>query len=111
MDTSDDIEQLRTTNPGIRADHIIELSNRSVKDGIAELTGNRGVDVVLWSMSMEGVRNDWSCVAPLGRFVHVHRMDDLETSKFIPRIPYQNISYMALNIESLSRRAPDEIGT
>ena len=93
----------------MREDHIFNLSDRSATQSIMKLTGKKGVGVVLWNLPTETVQDCWSCVAPLGRFVNVQRIDELERQKISMKVPRQNISYMAFDLESLGRAAPDEL--
>ena len=74
-----------------------------------KLTGEKGVGVVLWNLPTETVQDCWSCVAPLGRFVNVQRIDELEWQKISMKVPHQNISYIVFNLELLGRAAPDKL--
>ena len=48
---------------GIPEDHIFFSRNTSFAHGIMRTTNNRGVDVVLNSLSGEGLRASWECIA------------------------------------------------
>ncbi|KAI8628763.1 polyketide synthase [Xylariaceae sp. FL1651] len=56
---------------GIPRSHIFSSRNLSFKEGLHRLTNSRGVDVVLNSLSGDGLMASWECVAPFGRFVEL----------------------------------------
>lgn len=49
----------------IPEDHMFYSRNTSFAQGILRMTADRGVDVVLNSLSGEGLRASWECVAPV----------------------------------------------
>ena len=62
---SDEKKTLLMTEYGIPEDHIFYSRNISFAQGVMRMTGNRGVDVVLNSLSGEGLSPSWGCIAPV----------------------------------------------
>ncbi|PCG95659.1 Acyl transferase/acyl hydrolase/lysophospholipase [Penicillium occitanis (nom. inval.)] len=60
---------------GIPEDHFFSSRNTTFYEGIMKMTGGRGVDVVLNSLSGEMFRESTNVVAPFGRFVEIGRKD------------------------------------
>ena len=52
-------------------DHIFSSRDASFADGIKRMTGGRGVDIILNSLSKELLRKTWDCLAPFGTFVEI----------------------------------------
>ena len=59
----------------IPAEHIFSSRGLSFAQGIMRITKNRGVDVVLNSLSGEALRRSWDCIAPFGRFIEIGKKD------------------------------------
>ncbi|MCJ1398962.1 hypothetical protein MMC11_002163 [Xylographa trunciseda] len=72
---SDDKKKLIMETYAVPEDHILYSRNTSFAQGIMRMTGNRGVDVVLNSLSGEGLVASWECIAPFGRFVKIGKRD------------------------------------
>jgi len=56
---------------GIPETHIFSSRTRNFKKGVLNLTENRGVDVVLNSLSGDMLTDTWSCIADFGVFVEI----------------------------------------
>lgn len=59
----------------IPEDHIFSSRGFSFAQGIMRVTKNRGVDVVLNSLSGEALRRSWDCIAPFGKFIEIGKKD------------------------------------
>ncbi|RFU25040.1 hypothetical protein B7463_g11292, partial [Scytalidium lignicola] len=55
----------------IPRDHIFSIQGLSFKMGIQYMTGGRGVDIALNTLSGEGLWNTWDCISPFGRLVEL----------------------------------------
>jgi NADPH:quinone reductase-like Zn-dependent oxidoreductase/NADP-dependent 3-hydroxy acid dehydrogenase YdfG/aryl carrier-like protein len=67
---------------GIPDDHIFSSRDLAFARGIKRMTGGRGVDVVLNSLSGEALRQTWwYCVAPFGTFVEIGVRDILDNAR------------------------------
>jgi hypothetical protein len=60
--------------------HIFSSGSTTFKDGIMRLTGGKGVDVVLNSLSGEQLKTSFECVAMFGRFVEIGKSDIYQRS-------------------------------
>jgi acyl transferase domain-containing protein/NADPH:quinone reductase-like Zn-dependent oxidoreductase/SAM-dependent methyltransferase len=60
---------------GIAEDHIFSSRDLSFARGIMRMTNNRGVDVLLNSLSGEALRKSWEIIAPFGRFIEIGKKD------------------------------------
>ena len=70
------------------------------------LTGGRGVDVVLNSLSGEALLKTLSVVAPLGRFIEIGKRDIVENTR-LPMLPFnQNLSYIAFDLDRIMAERP-----
>ena len=62
---SDDKRRLTMDTYDVSEDHIFYSRNTSFAEGIMRMTCNRGVDVVLNSLSGEALVASWECIAPV----------------------------------------------
>lgn len=60
---------------GLKKDHIFSSRDLSFAKGVMRMTGNRGVDVVLNSLSGDALRASWDILAPFGRFIEIGKRD------------------------------------
>lgn len=60
---------------GIPKDHIFSSRDLSFAKGVKRMTQDRGIDVILNSLSGEALRRSWDCIAPFGRFVEIGSRD------------------------------------
>ncbi|RMZ80672.1 hypothetical protein DV738_g2743, partial [Chaetothyriales sp. CBS 135597] len=78
--------------------HILASRDLSFSQGVMRLTNGRGVDIVLNSMSGQGLRSSWQCIAPFGRFVEVGKVD-IYSSNSLPMNPFKkNASFSFIDI-------------
>ena len=70
---TDEKKKLLVDLYGIPEDHIFSSRNTTFAKSLIAMNG--GVDVVLNSLSGEGLKASWSCVAPLGRFIELGKTD------------------------------------
>ncbi|KAI5460920.1 hypothetical protein BGZ63DRAFT_445899 [Mariannaea sp. PMI_226] len=59
----------------VRNDHIFSSRDLSFVKGVMRMTDNRGVDVVLNSLSGDALRASWDVLAPFGRFIEIGKKD------------------------------------
>ena len=70
--------QFLTKQYGIPGDRISSSRDpTSFARGVKRVTSGKGVDVVFNSLSGEGLRESWECIAPYGRFVEIGKKDIL----------------------------------
>lgn len=92
---------------GIPEDHIFNSrNNTSFAQGVMRMTKNRGVDVVLNSLSGDGLVASWECIATFGRFVEIGKKD-IEAHAKLPMIQFnKNSSFTAVDLSALMRERP-----
>lgn len=66
---------------GIPRDHIFDSRSPSFLQGVLEKTNNKGVDVVLNSLSGELLHASWRCVRTFGKMVEIGKRDLLGHGK------------------------------
>ncbi|KAI1088165.1 hypothetical protein F5B19DRAFT_472472 [Rostrohypoxylon terebratum] len=99
----DDKKQLLMQLYDIPEDHIFYSRNTSFAKGIMRMTNGRGVDVVLNSLSGEGLRASWECIAPYGRFVEIGKAD-IETNTSLPMRSFsKNTAFAAVDLVHISQ--------
>lgn len=86
---------------GIPEDHIFSSRDTGFASQIMEMTGGKGVDVVLNSLAGELLQRTFNCVAPFGRFVEIGKRDleqnnQLEMNAFTRHISFSSIDLIAL---------------
>jgi NADPH:quinone reductase-like Zn-dependent oxidoreductase len=90
----------------IPEDHIFYSRDTIFASGIMRKTKNRGMDVVLNSLSSDALTATWEVVAPYGRFIELGRVDIFANSK-LPMPPFaKDISFSEVAIDDLIRERP-----
>ena len=85
-----------TKSYGIPPDHI--FSSRDTLFSKALRRATDGVDVVLNSLSGEGLYESWSCIRPLGRFIELGKAD-INSSASIPMSPFsKNVTFCSVDL-------------
>jgi phthiocerol/phenolphthiocerol synthesis type-I polyketide synthase C len=89
------------------ADHVLDSRDLGFSDAVREFTRGQGVDVVLNSLSGEGMERSLEALKPFGRFLELGKAD-LYLNRRIRLRPFrQNISYFAIDIDQLPILRPD----
>ena len=88
----------------IPEDHIFYSPDTSFADGIRRMTQGRGVDVVLNSLSGDGLTASWECIAPFGRFIEIGRKD-IDAHGSLPMHPFsRNASFFGVELTGIAQR-------
>lgn len=99
--------QLLVERFGIAPANIFSSRNTAFAQGIKRLTGGHGVDVVLNSLSGDGLKASWDCIAPYGRFVEIGKADIVSNSS-LPMANFQrNVSFFAVDLHHLALTRTD----
>ncbi|KAI1824650.1 fatty acid synthase S-acetyltransferase [Xylaria intraflava] len=93
-------------NMGVPEDHIFFSRNTSFAKGIKRATQGRGVDVVLNSLSGEGLEASWQCVAPFGRFVEIGKTDVMANSSLPMSGFARNVSFFTVDLHHMIQERP-----
>jgi NADPH:quinone reductase-like Zn-dependent oxidoreductase/SAM-dependent methyltransferase len=86
------------TSLGIADDHVFDSRDTTFANGIQRLTNGYGVDVVLNSLSGDGLRASWECIAPFGRFIEIGKAD-IKVNSALPMQSFaKNTSFFAVDV-------------
>ena len=81
---------------GIPKDHIFSSRDVTFSKALKRMTD--GVDVVLNSLSGEGLYESWSCVRPFGRFIELGKAD-INSSASLSMSPFsQNVTFSSVDL-------------
>ncbi len=89
------------------ADHVLDSRDLAFADGVRAITGGEGVDVVLNSLSGEGMERSLEVLKPFGRFLELGKRDFYQNTRVHLRPLRQNISYFAIDVDQLPTRRPE----
>ncbi|CAG8957353.1 hypothetical protein HYFRA_00010779 [Hymenoscyphus fraxineus] len=107
---TEDKKKLLMERYEISEDHI--FSSRDVKfaQGIKAMTKGMGVDVVLNSLSGEGLVASWECVAAYGHFIEIGKKDIYARSN-LPMWQFsKNTSFSGFDLMSMLEQRPKIVG-
>ncbi len=106
---SDEKRRLLMDFYGIPEDHIFYSRTTAFAQGVKRMTNGRGVDVILNSLSGEGLIASWECIAPYGRFVEIGKKDIMDGEK-LPMQPFsKNVTFSAVDMSSMGDGRPDHL--
>ncbi|KAK7713252.1 Type I Iterative PKS [Diaporthe eres] len=106
----DEKKEILTERFGLAADHIFYSRNTSFARGILRVTNGYGVDMVLNSLSGDGLRASWECMAPYGRFIEIGKAD-ITANSGLPMAGFsRNVSFTAVDLHHAAQTNPALIG-
>ena len=89
----------------IAEDHIFSSRDTDFAAEVISMTGS-GVDVVLNSLSGQGQRASWACLAPLGRFIELGKADIESPRNALPIAPFAfNVSFHSVSLDVVMDKA------
>lgn len=92
---------------GVPEDNIFQSRNTSFKQAVLRATNGRGVDVLLNSLSGDGLRASWECMARRGRFVEIGTVD-ITADAGLPMSGFaRNVSFSAVDLRDILLGDPD----
>ena len=91
-------KSLLMTHYNIPEDHIFSSRDGTFSKGIMRMTGGRGVDVIMNSLSGDALRLTWNCIAPFGRFVELGKRDFTVNSRLEMRQFEKNVTFVGLDV-------------
>lgn len=98
---SDEKKRLLTDSYKIPEDHIFYSRNASFIEGVKRMTKGRETDVILNSLSGDGLVASWECVAPYGRFVEIGKKDIIDGGT-LPMLPSsKSVSFSAVDMTTM----------
>ncbi|KAL9618086.1 MAG: hypothetical protein Q9160_007156 [Pyrenula sp. 1 TL-2023] len=104
---SDEKRNLLMELYNIPSDQILYSRDLSFVKGIKRLTGGKGVDVILNSLSGSSLLASWECIAPYGRFIEIGKRDIL-SRRNLPMFQFSsNVTFSAVDLGLAGKERPE----
>ncbi|OTA89815.1 hypothetical protein M434DRAFT_398366 [Hypoxylon sp. CO27-5] len=100
--------QYLVDNYGIDRSRIFKSRDSSFLASVMEATNNRGVDVVLNSLSGDLLHASWKCVAEFGAMVEIGKRDFRRRAKLSMEAFEQNRTFIGLDLLHIIQIQPDQ---
>ena len=94
---------------GLPPSDIFNSRNSNFRDGILCATDNKGIDVVVNSLSGALLQETWAIVAECGRFVEIGKRDFIHNSHLAMRIFSRNTTFSGIDLQSYAKQRPQEL--
>ncbi|CAI6339136.1 unnamed protein product [Periconia digitata] len=94
---------------GIPAHRIFSSRSADFKDGVLKATGNRGVDVIVNSLSGDLLQQTWSLIAENGRFLEIGKKDFHENTYLPMRNFAPNVTFSGIDLRRTIAKNPSLI--
>ncbi|KAG9838443.1 putative polyketide synthase, partial [Aureobasidium melanogenum] len=91
---------------GIPEDHIFYSRDTTFGPAIRQVTGGKGVDVVLNSLGGDFLRESWDCLAPFGRFIEIGKADITKNSRLEMAQFEYNVSFASVDLTKVAAYRP-----
>ncbi|KAB8144504.1 type I polyketide synthase [Chloroflexia bacterium SDU3-3] len=88
-------------------EHIMDSRSLDFADQVMEITGGRGVDLVLNSLSGDFIPKGLATLAPGGRFLEIGKVDIVKNSQLGMHQLENNISFMTIDLGQMFVTRPD----
>ncbi len=89
------------------ADHVYNSRSYAFADEIRADVGNKGIDIVLNSLSDDGAALSLELLSPLGRFIELGKRDFYADNSMHLKHFKDNLSYFAVDADALLKIKPD----
>lgn len=86
---------------GVKPENIFNSSDGSFLQGIMRATQDRGVDVVLNSLTGDLLRDSWRCCADFGRFVEIGKRDIMDSGNLDMAVFLRNVTFSAFDLSNV----------
>ena len=87
-------------------DHVLDSRSLTFADDVMRLTGGKGIEVVLNSLSGEAMERSIEVLAPFGRFLELGKRDYYENTHLGLRPFRRNLSYFGIDADQLLIHQP-----
>lgn len=94
---------------GLAEDHIYSSRTSAFGKSIRGITKNRGVDVVLNSLSGEKLLTSWTCLAKFGRFIEIGKKDILANTRLEMAQFSQSVTFSSVDLVLVIEERPQLI--
>lgn len=86
----------------IGVEHVFDSRSLDFSNQVLEVTGGRGVDIVLNSLTGRFISQSLKCLAPFGRFIEIGKADIYRNNKLGLEQLGENISYFVVDVDRLA---------
>ncbi|PKX95178.1 putative polyketide synthase [Aspergillus novofumigatus IBT 16806] len=104
---SNEKKQHLIDNLQIPEDSIFDSRSPSFLPDVMRMTGNRGVDIVLNSLSGELLHASWKCVAPFGKMIELGKRDFLGHGRLDMDLFDGNRTFTGVDLSQLADKSPE----
>lgn len=91
---------------GIPRSHIFSSRDEKLPNTIWDSTRGAGIDVILSSSSGEYLHELWRCIAPMGRFIEIGRVDILERGNLPLGVFERNATFASFDLGLIALQKP-----
>lgn len=96
---------------GIPRHHIFNSRNSSFLEGINRETNDKGVDMVLNSLSGELLHTSWQCVAEYGKMLEIGKRDFIGRAMLSMDLFEANRAFFGIDMARLGVERPEALKT
>ncbi|WP_405087362.1 SDR family NAD(P)-dependent oxidoreductase [Microbispora sp. NBC_01389] len=89
------------------ADHVLDSRSLHFAEQVREVTGGRGVDIVLNSLAGEAIARGVECLRHGGRFIELGKRDIYQNRALLLRPFSDNLAFHGVDIGTLMWKAPE----
>jgi NADPH:quinone reductase-like Zn-dependent oxidoreductase len=87
-------------------EHVLDSRSLAFADDVLRMTGGRGADIVLNSLSGRAIQKGLSCTAPFGRFLELGKRDIHQNSRLGLFAFRRNISFHVVDLGGMGAEQP-----
>ncbi|HKY96130.1 MAG TPA: type I polyketide synthase, partial [Kiloniellales bacterium] len=91
-------------------EHVMNSRTLDFSGEVLELTGGRGVDVVLNALAGAAIEGGLKVLAPYGRFLEIGKRDIYADSAISLRLLRKNITFHAIDLAAMGEERPEQSG-
>ena len=89
--------------------HVMDSRSLHFAKKIRHITENKGIDVILNSLSGDAFYQSFSLLAPYGRFIEIGKKDISENNALLLKAFNRNLTFAAIDIDRMLKERPDLI--
>jgi NADPH:quinone reductase-like Zn-dependent oxidoreductase len=96
---------------GIPEDHVFSSNTGVFKKGVLRLTGGKGVDVILNSLSGQLLQDSWASIASFGTFVELGKTDVQSKTAVLGMAPFdRHVTFASVDMSLMCLQQPEKAG-
>ncbi|MCJ1393661.1 hypothetical protein MMC18_006537 [Xylographa bjoerkii] len=93
----------------ISESHIFSIHGGAFAQGIKRITRDKGIDVIISSVSGMALRQTLECIAPFGRFIELGTQNTTSNTRLEMGLFAKNITFSAVNMDELVSERPKQV--